>query len=358
MNWERTANFNEEYNLIIELKNIVKESFPEQYFEIIKFKQEQARINFDYFFPELKIPDNAINFWKQIIQEENLEQFLSVEWKEKIAELCNVFINFEKNIKKFKIIGEDYQEFILNHKRNLEKVKECSDQVVLVSNVMKRKQFLIDLEDYNNENYYNSFQKKLSKSINELKNFINNIEDSKIMNYYYQFLIFNSIEQFAADSLEWNINRICDAINNEFTILKKISDSYTSDLTKNFIMKYIAGAVNLTKSTSEKMKEITLQFDRHCEQLVEEENKLIEVINKKIEALENINKTERTTYENLSRTLENVSLDNDKKMITELKQQIENIRTITKEKITESKKKQEEAIERRRKTKNASIRRN
>ncbi|WP_342253578.1 hypothetical protein [Spiroplasma endosymbiont of Zeiraphera isertana] len=74
------------------LKNIVKESFPEQYFEIIKFKQEQARINFDYFFPELKIPDNAINFWKQIIQEENLEQFLSVEWKEKMRLLCNLCI--------------------------------------------------------------------------------------------------------------------------------------------------------------------------------------------------------------------------------------------------------------------------
>ncbi|WP_342217895.1 hypothetical protein [Spiroplasma endosymbiont of Amphimallon solstitiale] len=224
--------------------------------------------------------------------------------------MCNVFINFEKNIKKFKIIGEDYQEFILNHKRNLEKVKECSEQVALVSNVMKRKQFLIDLEDYNNESYYNSFQKKIAKRINELKNFIINIDDSKIMDYYYQFLILNSTEQFAADSLEWNINRICGAINNEFTILKKISDSYTSDLAKNFIMKYITEAVNLTKSTSERIKEITLQFDRHCEQLVEEESKSIEVINKKIAALENINKTERTTYENLSRTLENVSLDN------------------------------------------------
>ncbi|WP_400254801.1 hypothetical protein [Spiroplasma endosymbiont of Cleonymus obscurus] len=135
------------------------------------------------------------------------------------------------------------------------------------------------------------------------------------------------------------------AINNEFTILKKISDSYTSDLAKNFIMKYITEAVNLTKSTSERIKEITLQFDRHCEQLVDEESKSIEVINKKIAALENINKTERTTYENLSRTLENVSLDNDKKVLAELKQQIEKIRIITREKITESKKKQEEAIE-------------
>ncbi|WP_339041442.1 hypothetical protein [Spiroplasma endosymbiont of Apeira syringaria] len=103
-------------------------------------------------------------------------------------------------------------------------------------------------------------------------------------------------------------------------------------------MKYITESVKLTKSTSERIKEITLQFDRHCEQLVEEESKSIEVINKKIAALENINKTERTTYENLSRTLENVSLDNDKKVLAELKQQIENIRTITKEKITESKK--------------------
>ncbi|WP_339041444.1 hypothetical protein [Spiroplasma endosymbiont of Apeira syringaria] len=57
--------------------------------------------------------------------------------------------------------------------------------MALVSNVMKRKQFLIDLEDYNNESYYNSFQKKIAKSINELKNFINNIEDSRIMDYYY-----------------------------------------------------------------------------------------------------------------------------------------------------------------------------
>lgn len=104
MNWKRTANFNEEHNLITELKNIAKEAFPEQYFEIIKFKQEQSRINFDYFFPELKLPNNAINFWKQIIQEENLEQFLSVEWKEKIAELCNVFINFEKILKNLKLL--------------------------------------------------------------------------------------------------------------------------------------------------------------------------------------------------------------------------------------------------------------
>ncbi|WP_342261506.1 hypothetical protein [Spiroplasma endosymbiont of Notiophilus biguttatus] len=160
------------------------------------------------------------------------------------------------------------------------------------------------------------------------KNFINNIEDSKIIDYYYQFLIFNSTEQFEADSLQSNINRICGAINNEFTVLKKISDSYTSDLAKNFIMKYITEAINLTKSTFERIKEIKLQFDRHCEQFVEEESKSIEVINKK----------ERTTYENLSKTLENVSLDNDKKMIAELKQQIKNIRTITKEKITESKK--------------------
>ncbi len=333
---------NEEHKLITKLKDVVKEKFPDECISIIKFKQCQAELNFNHYFPELKLSENTIKFWKQIIQEENLDEFLSSDWKEKILDLCNNFINFEANIKEFRF-KEDFQKVVISYNNSLEKAKACLEQVALIRSFTKRKQFLIDLEDYHDENYINSFQKNLEKSIHQLSKFISNIEDCKIIDYYYQ--LNNSNEEFAVDSLEWQIMRIGSAIENEFFILEKIKESFTNNSVTNFIIKYLEQSLALEKKHIERIEKIKLQFSNNCQWLIAEERKSIEVICKKLKVIENINADEKITYEQLSRTLEDLTLANDKKVITDYHQQIEKIKTLTKEKILKNQQEEIVALE-------------
>lgn len=205
---------------------------------------------------------------------------------------------------------------------------------------MEKKQFLVDLEDYNDENYVHSFQKNLAQSIDRLKNFIKNIDDSKIMDYYYE--VNNSPEEFDVDSLEWKIIRICSTINSELTILRKISESSTKYLTINLIIEYLKTAEKLTKDTTTRIEKIKLDFSKLYKDLNINKTNFIKSMYEKIASLENSNKNVRD--QDLLKPLERKVLSSNQEDIAQCYKQIQEIETDIAAQIIANEKYEAEAI--------------